>query len=71
MHFQDNRLWPTVIMPLPGYHGNAPDFFHNHPFPNTDISSNQKNMVVLCSTVGRGYSYFYASFTEWPQHNRE
>ena len=29
-------------------------FFHNHPFCTPDISLNQKNMVLLSSTVGKG-----------------
>jgi hypothetical protein len=28
--------------------------FHNHPFPTPNIRIHQNNMVVLCSTLGRG-----------------
>ena len=54
VHFQDKRLYGYNAVTM----ATSPIFFHNHPFPSPDILSNQTNMVVLCSTVGRGYSYF-------------
>ena len=32
--------------------------FHNHSFCTPDISLNKQNMVLLCSTVGRGSLFF-------------
>ena len=56
----------TVIMPLPWQRPRF--FFTTIHFLVQTYQAIKKNMVVLCSTVGRGYSYFYASFREWPQH---
>ena len=50
MHFQEKRLYGFNAVTM----ATSPIFFHNHPFPSPDISSKQKNMVVLCSTVGGG-----------------
>ena len=60
IYFQSRHENDNVVLSQNVPQNNViPDiFFHNHPFPTPYTILQQKNMVVLCSTVGRGCSYF-------------